>query len=139
MEDNVMTVPFMPMQNINLELGFEVPITQQGYIQTNIEHDAKSLPSSVITGNLTKTTSQFALTMLIENSTVHHSGVYKASLRLNTAQYLSQFDCPNEYTQFVSYNDRAGIGSQITLDQLFIDLRYYGKYKHDVNMSYCNY
>ena len=63
--------------------------------------------------------------LTIDNPTPLHAGMYETLLLLDPSSYLQQFGCPNEYPNFISNSDRAGVYT-IIVDKTVVDLKYYG-------------
>ena len=123
------TVPFTSLA-IALRVDGRNPSSYANviYITWYFNGDSNGFPLGVSVAPMEKTPSSFLQILTIENPGIQHSGVYQAVLLVNPNTYLSQFDCPRGYADFITFGTRAGIGSLIVLDVATFDLKYNGKY-----------
>ena len=97
------------------------------YITWYFNGEINGLPLGVSVALMEKTPSSFLQVLTIENPGIQHSGIYQAVLWMNPYTYLSQFDCPRGYADFITYSSRARIGSPMILDVVTFELKFNGK------------
>ena len=121
------TLSYRISENFTLSISATAPSTQQSSVYTSWYFNGySSLPSGTSLSSLLKLPTGFTQTLRINNLTHLHAGTYEALLLLNYRSYRQHFGCPKNYVYFVDYNSRAGV-NPIILDQISIDLQYYGE------------
>ena len=111
-------LPFTTSDSITINISGNVPTTQRDFVYISWYLNGSSLASGTSRSSLLKLPTGITQTLRINNPTPLHNGTYDAVLRLNDWSYFREFGCPNYYS--------AGLRPN-TLDQITIDLRYYGE------------
>ena len=128
------SLPFRTSDSITLSIRGDVPTAQKALVSTSWYFNGlQSYQVGTSIGSLLKLPTGIIQSMTIHNPTPLHAGTYEALLRLNPVSYLQQLGCSNEYSNFIYYSSRAGVYS-IIVDQVAVDLKYYGEFKFLTNV-----
>ena len=123
---NSKSIPFTTSDTIAINISGNAPITQLSSLSTSwYLNGYGSFPSGTSLSSMLKLPTGISQTLRINNPTPLHNGTYDAVLQLNYWAYMQQIGCSNYYS--------VGVYSSI-LDQISIDLQYYGKI-----IFVCNY
>ena len=115
---NSQVLPFKTSDSITINISGNVPTTQRNFVYISWYLNGSSLLSGTSRSNLLKLPTGISQTLRITNPTPLHAGTYEAVLRLDYWSYYPQLGCPNYYY--------GGVNPSI-LDQITIDLHYYGE------------
>lgn len=128
------SLSYTTSDSITISIRGNVPTTWRKWVSTSWYFNGQSsYPSGTSISNLLKLQAGLFQSLTINNPTPLHAGTFETLLILNPLDYLQQLGCPDEYRYFVYYNSGAGVGV-IILDQVAVDLKYYGKSPQSVNI-----
>ena len=116
-------LPFTSSDSITVSIDGDAPTTQRDLVYTSWYFNG--LRSYQFVSSLLKLPTGVTQSLTIDNPTPLHAGTYETLLLLNPSSYLQQFGCPNEYPNFISNSDQAGVYT-IIVDKTVVDLMYYG-------------
>ena len=126
-------LPYTASDSISINISGNAPTTQRTWVYTSWYFNGyTSLPSGTSVSSLLKVPTGISQTLRITSPTPLHNGTYEVLLHLNTwsYSYFQQFVCPtDDYRYFVYYSNRAGVYPFIILDQISLNLQYYGELK----------
>jgi len=124
----------MTSDNITLSIRGDASTIQKDLVYTSWYFNGQqSYQVGTSIGSLLKLPTGITQSMTIRNPTPLHAGTYETLLQLHPVSYLRQFECSDEYSNFIYQSNRAGV-YRIIVDQVAVDLKYYGELKFPTNV-----
>jgi len=127
----------MTSDSITLSIRGDAPTSQKDLVYTSWYFNGLQSYAYQSIGSLLKLPTGITQSMTIRNPTPLHAGTYETLLQLNPVSYLHQLGCPDEYSNFITQSSRAAGVNSIIVDQVAVDLKYYGEFNIHVIMNVC--
>ena len=132
------SLPFTTSDSITITIRGNVPTTQNGLVSTSWYFNGlRTYQVGTSIGSLLRLPTGITQSMTIRKPTPLHAGTYEALLQLDPVSYLLQLGCSDEYSNFITQSSRAAGVNSIIVDQVAVDLKYYGEFSIHVILNVC--